>query len=60
MREQLRSLIEQARRESGSRTNPARAQKGFSITERLGTDAVRLARIAAALHLAGSLSECER
>jgi hypothetical protein len=51
MREHLRSLIEQARQEAGSRMNRPDAENATNITEALGRDAVRLARLAAAVHM---------
>jgi hypothetical protein len=57
MREHLRSLIEQARQEVGSRTNGPDAGNTTTITDRLGRDAVRLARLAVAMHLAETVTD---
>lgn len=51
MREHLRSLIDHARQEADSRTNGSSQPTTSTITERLGSDAVRLARLAAAMHM---------
>jgi len=58
MREHLRSLIEQARQEAGSRMNGPDAENTTTMTDRLGADAVRLARLATALHMSEA-AQCE-
>jgi len=51
MRAHIRTLIDEARQEAGSRTTGRDTTPTPTITEQLGADVVRLAHLATAMHM---------